>query len=80
MMCKINAKCFFKTLFNAVKGLGFIVGMFAAVILLAFTILLAIAAVLWVVYFFVTLDPMIKVVLVVAFISGITILRLIPHN
>jgi hypothetical protein len=68
-MCRINLRCFFNALWYLLKGVGMFIGSIAAVILLAFAIILAIAAVLWVIYFFITLDPMIKIVLVVAFIS-----------
>jgi len=76
-MCRINLRCFFKSLWYLLKGLGIVIGSIAAVILLAFAIILAIAAVLWVIYFFITLDPIIKVLVVVIFIAGITVLRIV---
>jgi len=75
-MCSINLSCFFKSLWNLLKQVGIFIGMIAAVILLAFAIILAIAAVLWLIYFITTLDPMILVAVVVAFLAYVTIASL----
>ncbi|ADJ54262.1 hypothetical protein HAV1_gp39 [Hyperthermophilic Archaeal Virus 1] len=76
MMCRINLRCFFKSLWNLLKQVGIFIGMIAAVILLAFAVILAIAAVLWFIYFITTLDPMILVAVVVAFLAYVTIASL----